>query len=138
MMTLQSIWGNLSIMLENKLIKSVLVSIILFCQFFAVTFAQVPKTSEIQCCNKEKTIYDGNCTYLKKTIEQEVVKDAAEDELPTDIISTAIQQSFSTTTNFVYFCMLPISIATAPFALIAVWITMFYAIHTNDELKVFR
>ena len=73
---------------------------------------------------------------MQSSIEKAVIqKEKDESE---DLISITVEQSITTTSNFVYFCMLPLSIITAPIALIAVWVTMYYAIYTNDRLTVFR
>ena len=116
----------------HKIISVVL--LIILCEFSNYGFTQELSVPEIKCCNDEQNVYETNCTYLQKNIDSQATDEVMQD----NIISAAIQNSIFTTRNIAYFCFLPLSIITAPLALIAVWITMTYAIYTNDQLRVFR
>lgn len=123
-------------MTKRIFVKTVCVVFAVLCHFFNFTCAQELVVPEIQCCSEVKNVYDADCTYMQSCIEKAVIqKEKDESE---DLISITVEQSITTTSNFVYFCMLPLSIITAPIALIAVWVTMYYAIYTNDRLTVFR
>ena len=137
-MTVFYIWANLSLMLKSTFFKSAVVFIVIFCQFFVFCFAQTQDFGNICHGDEQNNFFEANCSCLQKSIENEVIQAPEEESLPSDVISTAIQQSVFNTTNIIYFCLLPISLITAPFALIALWVTMYYAIHTNDMLTVFR
>ena len=122
--------------MKNRIfLKTVCVVLTVLCQFFYFACAQELSVPKIKCCTAAKNVYDADCTYLQNTIEKAVV-DTGDDE-SSDLISITIEQ-ISTTSNFIYFCLLPLSVITAPVALIAVWLTMSYAIYTNDSLTVFR
>ena len=123
--------------MQNRFfLKTVCAVIVLMCLIFNSARAQEFAMPEIECCKTVHNVYEADCTYLQNSIENAII--TQEENEDADIITAAIEQSVSTTSNFVYFCFLPLSVIMAPIALVALWITMYYAIYTNDALTVFR
>ncbi len=123
-------------MLTQQFFKFILSIFLVFCYFSAFVCAQETETVQVSCCVPKNDVQENECTYIENAVESEIlIQEFQSDE---SNLFSAIKQGVIDSHSIIYICVIPLSILTAPIAMIVAWGTIFYTIYNNEELAIFR
>ncbi len=123
-------------MLKQPFFKFILAIFLVVCHFSAFVCAQETETVQVSCCAPKNDVQENECTYIEKTVENEIIEQ--ENQTDESNLFSSIKQGIIDSHSIIYICVIPLSILTAPIAMIVAWGTIFYTVYHNDELVVFR
>lgn len=123
-------------MLKQPFFKFILAIFLVVSHFSAFVCAQETETVQISCCAPKNDIQENECTYIEKTVENKIIEQ--KNQTDESNLFSSIKQGIIDSHSIIYICVIPLSILTAPIAMIVAWGTIFYTVYHNDELTVFR
>ena len=123
-------------MLRQMFFKYIFSILIIVCHLFVCVFAEEMDAVEVSCCAQKNDVQQNECTYIEKTVEDEIIE--KEEQSDESVLFSSIKQGIIDSHSIIYICVIPLSILTAPIAMIVAWGTIFYTVYHNDELVVFR
>lgn len=123
-------------MLRQRFFKFIFAIFLVVCHLSVFACAQETETVQVSCCAPKNDVQENECTYIEKTVENEIIEQ--EDQTDESDLLSAIKQGIIDSHSIIYICVIPLSILTAPIAMIVAWGTIFYTVYNNDELVVFR
>lgn len=123
-------------MLRQRFFKFIFAIFLVVCHLSVFACAQETETVQVSCCAPKNDVQENECTYIEKTVENEIIEQENQTD-ESDLLS-AIKQGIIDSHSIIYICVIPLSILTAPIAMIVAWGTIFYTVYHNDELVVFR
>ncbi len=123
-------------MLRQRFFKFIFAIFLVVCHLSVFACAQETETVQVSCCAPKNDVQENECTYIEKTVENEIIEQENQTD-ESDLLS-AIKQGIIDSHSIIYICVIPLSILTAPIAMIVAWGTIFYTVYNNDELVVFR
>lgn len=123
-------------MLRQRFFKFIFAIFLVVCHLSVFACAQETETVQVSCCAPKNDVQENECTYIEKTVENEIIEQENQTD-ESDLLS-AIKQGIIDSHSIIYICVIPLSILTAPIAMIVAWGTIFYTVYHNDELTVFR
>lgn len=123
-------------MLRQQFFKFIFAIFLVVCHLSVFVCAQETETVQVSCCAPKNDVQENECTYIEKTVENEIIEQ--EDQTDESDLLSAIKQGIIDSHSIIYICVIPLSILTAPIAMIVAWGTIFYTVYNNDELVVFR
>lgn len=123
-------------MLRQRFFKFIFAIFLVVCHLSVFACAQETETVQVSCCAPKNDVQENECTYIEKTVENKIIEQENQTD-ESDLLS-AIKQGIIDSHSIIYICVIPLSILTAPIAMIVAWGTIFYTVYHNDELVVFR
>lgn len=123
-------------MIRLSFVKIIFLFYIIVCHLCICTYASEISVPKILCCNSENDVENDTCTYIENVVETYIIDEL---ELTDDeSIFSSLKQGLIDSHSIIYICVMPLSIITAPIAMVIAWGTIFYAVYNNKDLAVFR
>lgn len=123
-------------MLRQRFFKFIFAIFLVVCHLSVFACAQETETVQVSCCAPKNDVQENECTYIEKTVENEIIEQ--ENQTDESDLFLSIKKGIIDSHSIIYICVIPLSILTAPIAMIVAWGTIFYTVYHNDELVVFR
>ena len=123
-------------MLRQQFFKFIFTIFLVVCHLSVFVCAQEIDSVQISCCSPKKDAKEKECTYIEKIVENEIIEQ--ENQTDESDLFLSIKKGIIDSHSIIYICVIPLSILTAPIAMIVAWGTIFYTVYHNDELVVFR